>query len=128
MKKFWNQSIEFKSLIISLIATVLAFSGTAILFWFQRYDIPLAVLTSGMVVSLTWLLLYINKKRERPSVKLDIIAIFLRLTLIVLLAILFTVLDITLSLVIISPLFLVISYLGYSLLNLLAYIRKDTNV
>lgn len=128
MNRFWNQSVEFKSLIISIIATILAFIATAFLFWFNRYDIPLAILTSGMVVIISWLILYLNKKREKPVIKLDIFAIFLRLTLIVVLAIIFTALDLGLSLVIISPIFLVVSYIGYSLLNLLAYIRKGDNV
>lgn len=128
MNRFWNQSIEFKSLIISIVATFLAFIGTAFLFWFQRYDIPLAILTSGIVVITSWLILYVNKGRNKPSVKLDIFAIFFRLTAIVVLAIIFAALELTLSLTIISPIFLVVSYIGYSLINLLAYIRKGDNV
>lgn len=128
MNRFWNQSIEFKSLIISIVTTFLAFIGTAFLFWFQRYDIPLAILTSGVVVIASWLILYLNKGRNKPSVKLDIFAIFFRLTAIVILAIIFAALELTLSLVIISPIFLVVSYIGYSLINLLAYIRKGDNV
>ena len=128
MKKFWNQTVEFKALIISIIATLLAFGGTAVLFYFGRYDIPLAVLTSGIVVIISWLILFINKRKDKPAVKLDIIAIYLRLTLIVLLAITFTVLDLAFNLIVISPIFLVVSYIGYSLLNLIAYIRKDQDV
>ena len=128
MKKFWNQTVEFKSLVISIIATVLAFAGTAVLFWFNRYDIPLATLTSGLVVIISWLILYLNKKKDKPAVKLDILAIFLRLTLIVILAITFAVLELTIKLVTVSPVFLVVSYLGYSLINLLAYIKKGENV
>ena len=128
MKKFWNQTVEFKSLVISIIATVLAFAGTAVLFWFSRYDIPLATLTSGLVVIISWLILYLNKKKEKPTVKLDILAIYLRLTLIVILAITFAVLELTIKLVTVSPVFLVVSYLGYSLINLLAYIKKGENV
>ena len=128
MKKFWNQTVEFKSLVISIIATVLAFAGTAVLFWFNRYDIPLATLTSGLVVIISWLILYLNKKKNKPAVKLDILAIFLRLTLIVILAITFAVLELTIKLVTVSPVFLVVSYLGYSLINLLAYIKKGENV
>ncbi len=128
MKKFWNQTVEFKSLVISIIATVLAFAGTAVLFWFNRYDIPLAVLTSGLVVIISWLILYLNKKKDKPAVKLDILAIYLRLTLIVILAITFAVLELTIKLVTVSPVFLVVSYLGYSLINLLAYIKKGENV
>ena len=128
MKKFWNQTVEFKSLVISIIATVLAFAGTAVLFWFNRYDIPLATLTSGLVVIISWLILYLNKKKDKPAVKLDILAIYLRLTLIVILAITFAVLELTINLVTVSPVFLVVSYLGYSLINLLAYIKKGENV
>ena len=128
MKKFWNQTVEFKSLVISIIATVLAFAGTAVLFWFDRYDIPLATLTSGLVVIISWLILYLNKKKDKPAVKLDILAIYLRLTLIVILAITFAVLELTIKLVTVSPVFLVVSYLGYSLINLLAYIKKGENV
>ena len=128
MNKFWNQTVEFKSLVISLITTLLAFGGTLVLFWFNRYDIPLAVLASGVVVSVSWLILYLNQRSANPKVKLDIFAIYLRLSLIVVMAIVFTALDLTLNLVIISPIFLVVSYIGYSLVNLLAYIRKDSNV
>ena len=128
MKKFWNQSVEFKSLVISIITTVLAFGGTTVLFWFNRYDIPLATLTSGLVVIISWLILYLNKKKDKPAVKLDILAIYLRLTLIVVLAITFAVLELTIKLVTVSPVFLVVSYLGYSLINLLAYIKKGENV
>ena len=128
MKKFWNQTVEFKSLVISIIATVLAFGGTAFLFLFNRYDIPLATLTSGLVVIISWLILYLNKKKNKPAVKLDILAIYLRLTLIVILAITFAVLELTIKLVTVSPVFLVVSYLGYSLINLLAYIKKGENV
>lgn len=128
MNKFWNQTVEFKSLVISLITTLLAFGGTLVLFWFNRYDIPLAVLASGVVVSVSWLILFLNQRSTNPKVKLDIFAIYLRLSLIVIMAIVFAALDLTLNLVIISPIFLVVSYIGYSLVNLLAYIRKDSNV
>ena len=127
MKKFWNQPIEFKALIFSLILTVLGFGGTAFLFWFQRYDIPLAVLTSGLIVSMTWLFLYLNKRSGKNRVKLDIVFIYLRIILIVGLAILFTVLELSLQVVIISPIYLVVSYLVISLVNLLAYFKKGEN-
>ena len=127
MKKFWNQPIEFKALIFSLILTVLGFGGTAFLFWFQRYDIPLAVLTSGLIVSMTWLFLYLNKRSGKNRVKLDIVFIYLRIILIVGLAILFTVLELSLQVVIISPIYLVVSYLAISLVNLLAYFKKGEN-
>ena len=127
MKKFWNQPIEFKALIFSLILTVLGFWGTAFLFWFQRYDIPLAVLTSGLIVSMTWLFLYLNKRSGKNRVKLDIVFIYLRIILIVGLAILFTVLELSIQVVIISPIYLVVSYLVISLVNLLAYFKKGEN-
>ena len=128
MNRFWNQTLEFKALVISIVATALAFGGTAFLFWSQRYDIPLAVLLGGIIVIISWLILFLNKRKDKPSVKLDILAIYLRLTLVVILAIIFTVLDIAFSIVVISPIFLVVSYIGYSLLNLLAYIRRDVDV
>ena len=127
MKRFWNQTIEIKALIISMIATLLGFLGTAFLFWFNRYDIPLAILTSGVVVSLSWFALHLLRKKSKPLVKLDIILIYLRLAVILCLTIIFAIIEINLSLVIISPIFLVISYLVISLLTLLAYIRKGEN-
>ena len=128
MSKFNDQSIEFRALIISLIVTVVGFLGTAVLFWFNRYDIPLAVLTSGLIVTLSWLFLYLNKKKEKPNPKLDIVFIYLRLILVVVLAIVFIVLEITLSLVTVSAVFLVVSYLVISLLTLLAYVGRRENV
>ena len=127
MKKFWNQTIEIKAFIISLTATIIGFMGTAFLFWFQHYEIPLAVLTSGVVVTSSWFALYLSKKRGKPSVKLDIVLIYLRLFLIISLTILFAILQISLSLVIVSPIFLVVSYLAISALTFLAYIRKGEN-
>ena len=128
MTKFKDQSIEFRALIISLIVTVVGFLGTAVLFWFNRYDIPLAVITSGLIVTLSWLFLYLNKKKEKPNPKLDIVFIYLRLILVVVLAIVFIVLEITLSLVTVSAVFLVVSYLVISLLTLLAYVGRRENV
>lgn len=128
MTKFKDQSIEFRAFIISLIVSVVGLLGTAFLFWFNRYDVPLAVLTSGLIVTLSWLFLYLNKKKEKPNPKLDILFIYLRLTLVVILAIVFIVLEITLSLVTVSAVFLVISYLAISLLTLLAYIGRRENV
>ena len=128
MSKFKDQSIEFRALIISLIVTVVGLLGTAVLFWFNRYDIPLAVLTSGLIVTLSWLFLYLNKKKEKPNPKLDIVFIYLRLILVVILAIVFIVLEITLSLVTVSAVFLVVSYLVISLSTLLAYVGRRENV
>ena len=127
MNKFWNQTIEVKALIISLIVTVLGFGGTAFLFWFQRYDIPLAILTSGAIVSLSWLALYLSKRGNTKRVKLDIALIYVRLILIVLIATVTTILEIKLAIVTISPVFLVISYLVISLLTLIAYFKKGEN-
>ena len=128
MSKFKDQSIEFRALIISLIVTVVGFLGTAVLFWFNRYDIPLAVITSGLIVTLSWFFLYLNKKKEKPNPKLDIVFIYLRLILVVIFAIVFIVLEITLSLVTVSAVFLVVSYLVISLLTLLAYVGRRENV
>ena len=128
MKKFWNQTVEFKAFMISLIAMILAFGGTSCLFFLGRYEIPLAVLTSGIIVTLTWFLLYLNKKKGEGRIKLDIFAIYLRLSLIVVLTIIFAILQLTLKIVIISPIFLVVSYLGYSLLIFIAFIGKEKNV
>ena len=128
MSKFKDQSIEFRALIISLIVTVVGFLGTAVLFWFNRYDIPLAVITSGLIVTLSWFFLYLNKKKEKPNPKLDIVFIYLRLILVVIFAIVFIVLEITLSLVTVSAVFLVVSYLVISLSTLLAYVGRRENV
>ena len=125
MKKFWNRTIEYKALVISSLTTILAFLGTSCLFFLGHYEIPLAVLTSGLIVSLTWLMLYLNKKSGEGRIKLDIFAIFLRLSLVVVLTVVFAILQFTLELVIISPIFIVVSYLGYSLLTFIAYIGKE---
>ena len=127
MNKFWNQTLEVKALIISLVATVLGFGGTAFLFWFNRYDIPLAVLTSGVVVGLSWLFLYFNKRRNNKKISLDTFLIYARLTIIVILAIVFTALELALSIVIMSPIALVVSYLLISMLTLIAYFKKGEN-
>ena len=127
MNKFWNQTIEVKALIISLIATILGFGGTSFLFWFQRYDIPLSILTSGAIISLSWLALYLSKRGNTKRVKLDITLIYIRLILIVLIATVTTILEIKLAIVTISPVFLVISYLVISLLTLIAYFKKGEN-
>ena len=127
MNTFWNQPIEIKALIISLIITILGFGGTAFLFWFHRYDIPLAILLSGAIVSITWLCLYLSKRKGQRNPKLDMILIFLRLILIVGFAILFTVLQLTLHVVTVSPVYLVVAYLVISLATLIAYFKKGEN-
>ncbi len=127
MNKFWNQTLEVKATIISLVATVLGFGGTAFLFWFHRYDIPLAVLTSGVVVGLSWFFLFLSKKRNIKNASLDTFLIYARLTIVVALAIVFTALELGLSIVIMSPIALVVSYLVISLLTLIAYFKKGEN-
>lgn len=125
MKKFWNQRVELKALVISSIATLVGFLGTMVLFWFHRYDIPLAVLLGGLVVVISWLILFFVKKDDKAKIKLDVFAIYLRLILVFLLAITFLVLDLTLHIVIVSPVFLVVSYFAVSMITLLAFYRKD---
>ena len=127
MNRFWNQVLEVKALIISLAATFVGFGGTLFLFWFHRYDIPLAVLTSGAVVALSWFFLYLSKRSNNKHAKLDLFLIYARLTTIVVLAIVFTALELSLSLVILSPIALVASYLVISLLTLVAYFKKGEN-
>lgn len=128
MKKFWNQTVEFKALIISSSLTTLGFLGTLFLFWFQRYDVPLAVLLGGLIVSISWLILYLSKRGGKARIKLDIFAIYLRLGLVAIFAALFAFLQYAFNIVIVSPIFLVVSYLVTSLLTLLAFIGKDKNV
>ena len=128
MKKFWNQTVEFKALIISSALTTLGFLGTLFLFWFHRYDVPLAVLLGGLIVSISWLILYLSKRGGKARIKLDIFAIYLRLGLVAIFAALFAFLQYAFNIVIVSPIFLVISYLVTSLLTLLAFIGKDKNV
>ena len=127
MNKFWNQTLELKALIISLVITFIGVGGTSFLFWFQRYDIPLSILTSGAIISLSWLALYLSKRGNTKRVKLDIALIYIRLILIVLIAAITTILEIKLAIVTISPIFLVVSYLVISLLTLLAYFKKGEN-
>ena len=124
MKNFWSQTLEIKSIIISSLATILGFGGTAFLFWLQHYDIPLGVLLGGLIVLISWLLLYLIKKKGKRNPKIDIAIIYGRLAVIVVLAILFTALHLALSLIIVSPIALVISYLVVTLMTLLAYISK----
>ena len=127
MKKFFNQDLEIKALIISITATVLGFLGTVFLFWYNRGDIPFGVLTGGGIIILGWLILYLSKKANKETAKLDVFVIFLRLTLLVLFAAVFAVLRLKLNLYIISPVSLIIAYLVVSLLTLIAHIGKDKN-
>ena len=126
---FWNRTIEFKSLIISLVVTVVMFLATMFLFWCGHPEIVFALLTSGGIVTLSWLVVYLYKRKHpEPKIRLDIVFIYIRLSLIVITAIIFAVLQLTLSLVIISPIFIIVGYFAISMFNLIALIRKDQNV
>ena len=127
MKKFFSQNLEIKALIISITATVLGFLGTVFLFWYNRGDIPFGVLAGGGIIILGWLILYLSKKANKETAKLDVFVIFLRLTLLVLFAAVFAVLRLKLNLYIISPVSLIIAYLVVALLTLIAHIGKDKN-
>ena len=124
MKKFWNQNSEARALIVSTLLTVIGVGGTAFLFWFNHYEIPLGVLVGGGVVILSWLALYLVKKSNKPHIKIDIALIYVRLGLIVALAILFTVLGIVYGLRIISPISMIVTYLVISIPAMLVYIKK----
>ena len=124
MKKFWNLNSEARALIVSTLQTVIGVGGTAFLFWFQHYDIPLGVLIGGAVVALTWLALFFIKRSGKPRIKLDIALIYVRLGVIVALAILFTVLIIACGIVIASPISMIIAYGIISILAMLVYIKK----
>ena len=129
MKKLWNQNNEAKALIVSTLLTILGFCGTAFLFWFHRYDIPLAVLLGGGIVLLAWLALFFTKKTNKQHTKLEIFILFMRLILITSLAIIFAVLAYAFQVVIISPVFMIISYFVISLIAMIFYIRKgESNV
>jgi len=128
MKRFWNQTVEFKALIISSSLTILGFLGTLFLFWLRHYEVPLAILLGGLIVSISWLILYLSKRGGKARIKLDIFAIYLRLGLVAILTALFAFLQYAFEIVIISPIFLVVSYLAISLLTLIAFIGKDKNV
>ena len=124
MKKFWNLNSEARALIVSILLIVIGVGGTAFLFWFQHYDIPLGVLIGGAVVALTWLALFFVKRSGKPKIKLDIALIYIRLGVIVALAILFTVLTIVWGIVIASPISMIIAYGIISILAMLVYIKK----
>ena len=124
MKKFWNLNSEARALIVSTLLIVIGVGGTAFLFWFHRYDIPLGVLIGGMVVALTWLALFFAKRSNKPNIKLDIALIYIRLGIIVTLAILFAVLQFTNVAVIASPISLIVAYGIISILTMMVYIKK----
>ena len=124
MKKFWSLNSEARALIVSTLLIVIGVGGTAFLFWLHRYDIPLGVLIGGAVVALTWLALLLIKRTGKPMVKLDIVFIYIRLGVIVALAILFTVLAIVYGIVIASPISLIVGYGVISILTMMVFIRK----
>ena len=124
MKKFWSLNSEARALIVSTLLIVIGAGGTAFLFWFHRYDISLGVLIGGAVVALTWLALLLIKRTGKPMVKLDIAFIYIRLGVIVALAILFTVLAIVYGIVIASPISLIVGYGVISILTMMVFIRK----
>lgn len=123
MKKLWNQNSEARALIVSTLLTILGVGGTLFLFWFHRYDVPLAVLLGGGIVAFSWLALYFNKRSNKPRIKLDITFIYLRLALIIGLAVLFGVLMYN-KIIVISPVYLIISYLAISIIAMVVYIKK----
>ena len=127
MKKFFSQTTEIKSLVISITATVLGFLGTMFLFWYKRGDVPFGVLAGGGIIILGWLILYLSKKYHKENVKLDIFVIFLRLGLLIIGSIAFAILQWWLGLYIISAVSLIIAYLVVSLLTLIAHIGKEQN-
>jgi hypothetical protein len=124
MKKFWNLNSEARALIVSTLLIVIGVGGTAFLFWFHRYDIPLGVFIGGMVVALTWLALFFVKRSNKPNIKLDIALIYIRLGIIVTLAVLFAVLQFTNVAVIASPISLIVAYGIISILTMMVYIKK----
>ena len=124
MNKLWSQNSEFRAFIVSALLTLLGVGGTAFLFWFHRYDVPLAVLLGGGVVTMTWFSLYLVKRTNRPHTKIDITLIFTRLFIVVSLAFLFAILDYQFNLVIVSPIYLVVAYLVISLVTTFVFIKK----
>ena len=124
MNKLWSQNSEFRAFIVSALLTLLGVGGTAFLFWFHRYDVPLAVLLGGGVVTMTWFSLYLVKRTNRPHTKIDITLIFTRLFIVVSLAFLFAILDYQFNLVIVSPIYLVVAYLVVSLVTTFVFIKK----
>ena len=124
MKKFWNQNSEARAIIVSALLTSIGVGGTAFLFWFNHYEIPLGVLVGGGVVILSWLALYVIKKSNKPHIKIDIALIYIRLGLIVALAILFTVLGIVYGIKTVSPISMIVAYLVISIPAMLIYLKK----
>ena len=124
MKKLWNQNNEARALLVSIIITILGVGGTAVLFWFHRHDIPLAVLIGGGVAILSWLVLYLVKRSNKPHNKIDIAIIYARLALVVALAVTFAILSYQFSLRIVSPIFIIISYSVVSIISMIVFLKK----
>ena len=124
MKKLWNQNNEAKAFLVSLILTILGFCGTAFLFWFHRYDIPLGALIGGGIVALAWFALYLIKNNGKPHIKIEIAILFTRLILVTSLAVLFAILAYPLHTVIVSPIALLVAYFAAGLTAMGFYIRK----
>lgn len=120
----WAKTFEGRALQMAAFSTTLIFAGSTVFFWYQRYDIPLAVLISGAVVFLTWLCLFFTRRSDKPFVKIDIALIFIRLIIIVGLAVLFALLEFNKGIRIISSIALVVSYLAISVLTLLVAMFK----
>jgi len=124
MKKFWNLNSEARALIVSTLLTVIGIGGTAFLFWLGFYEIPVGVLIGGAIVTLSWLALFFVKRSGKNLVKLDIAFIYIRLGLIVTLAVLFMVLSMAAHIVIASPIAMVAAYGIISITTMMFFIRK----
>ena len=124
MKKFWNLNSEARALIVSTLLLVIGVGGTAFLFWLGYYEIPFGVLVGGAVVALSWLALFLIKRSAKPHIKLDILFIYLRLGVIVVLATVFAVLAVIYGLRIISPISMILAYLTISIITMLVFIKK----
>ena len=124
MKKFWNLNSEARALIVSTLLLVIGVGGTAFLFWLGYYEIPFGVLVGGAVVALSWLALFLIKRSAKPHIKLDILFIYLRLGVIVVLATVFAVLAVIYGLRIISPISMILAYLTISIITMMVFIKK----
>ena len=124
MKKFWNLNSEARALIVSTLLLVIGVGGTAFLFCLGYYEIPFGVLVGGAVVALSWLALFLIKRSAKPHIKLDILFIYLRLGVIVVLATVFAVLAVIYGLRIISPISMILAYLVISIITMMVFIKK----
>ena len=124
MKKFWNQNSEARAVIVSILLTIVGVGGTAFLFWLGFYEIPFGVLLGGVVVTLSWLALYLVKRSDKPHIKVDIVLIYLRLAVVFILAVVFTILGMVYGLKIVSPIAMILAYLVISIPTMMVYIKK----